>query len=257
MEARQRALLTSLSAVALAGVITLATGADRLPSWSWTIGGVAAEVGPGRTAVDVGDTAAATPGDSSNARQTGRANSGAGASGPSAVPAATRLERNPTGQPGQSSAAPGSRYVFATYAEAEEFAAKTRAHLLQPHWVPPGFDEEPLTVTLSTLTPEQASYLGRVQRIGAVQRFTAADGQFTIVQSVPPPAFDLYMMSTGGEDEAVLASGQRVQVGQYPQGVIVFWHERGDARSVSIIGDLGAAQRLPRADWLHIAESLS
>jgi hypothetical protein len=147
--------------------------------------------------------------------------------------------------------------VFSTYAEAEAFAGKTQAHLLAPQWVPDGFGAEPLTVMLSALTPEQAAILGRVQRVASTQRFTALGGQFTIVQSVPPPPFDFLMLSGGGDETITLDNGLRAQFGNYPQGVIVYWHERGDARSVSVIGDQGAAALLSRADWLHIANSLT
>jgi hypothetical protein len=220
-------------------------GADRLPAWSWNVGGVSAEVGAGRHVVDVGAAVAPQPTPSTDASGGRRGQNGAGGL------------RAPLDGPPQTNAPPGSRYVFPTYAEAEAFAAKSRAHLLQPQWVPAGFDPEPLAVTLSALTPEQAAIQGRAQRVAATQRFIAAGGLFTIVQSVPPPVFDLMMLSGEASDELVLSNGQHVGYGEYPQGIILYWHERGDTRSVAVIGDPGAAAQLTRADWQHLAESLS
>ena len=77
------------------------------------------------------------------------------------------------------------------------------------------------------------------------------------MQSVPPPVFDLMVDSSKSEDQIPLPNGQYAQFGVYPQGIIVYWRERGDARSVAIIADSGAAARLSRDDWTRLTQSLS
>ncbi|MBI3973518.1 MAG: hypothetical protein HY332_19770 [Chloroflexi bacterium] len=220
----RRMVLVAIGGVALVGLVALVAGAERLPSWNWQWAGVFAELGPGQDAPSSPEPPA-----------------------PAAPGAA------PAGQVASAS----TRYTFATYDETEAFAGRIGVHVLVPHWLPAGFVAETPSVTLSQLPLEAAKVFGRKQRVAIVQRFAAADGagQFTLVQSLPPPIFDL-LDPNRQEDEVTLASGARAQYTEYPQGVIVYWRERGDTRSVGIIGDSLAMARLTRADWLRVAESL-
>jgi hypothetical protein len=254
---QSRGLGLLLGAVGLAGVVGLAAAADRLPSWSWSLGGVEAQLGPGRRVVDVSQPAPPNAALSA-ARPAGpQGQQGQPDQSGQALPRGARNALAPASGSSQTSSPPGSRYVFATFEEAEAFAGKSRAHLLAPRWVPPGFAPEPTSLSLSALTPEQAAILGRVQRVASTQRFVADDGLFTVVQSVPPPVFDLMADSSRSEDMIPLPNGQYAQFGVYPQGIIVYWRERGDARSVAIIADNGAAARLTRDDWTRLTQSLS
>jgi hypothetical protein len=228
---RSRAVLVALSAAGLLGVVGLVAGADRLPAWNWSVGGVTAEVGPG------------------NRRVT--SNEGTFAAGRGAGPGGGVA--NASGA--QSTV--GSRHTFATYAEAEAFASKARVHVLAPQWVPAELAPEPLSLTLSALPPEAAAAVGRPQRVAVSQRFVAPDATITVVQSSPPSFFDMLLDTGSSQDEMQLDSGIYVRFGQFPQGVIIYWHERGDVRSVGIIGEQGAAARLTRDDWRRFANSLS
>jgi hypothetical protein len=214
----RRVLLAGAGGIALA---VIALGADRLPGWGLSLGGLRAEVGH----------PAAAP--------------AAGAAGPGAAAAA-----GPTPLPSQ-------RFAFATQPEAEAFAQKAGVGLLAPRWVPPGFAAEGVNVTLGQLPPEAAA-AGRPQRVAATQRYAAADGngQFTLVQSVPPPLFDLLSQYQRADGEPVQVNGVSAQYGEFPQGVVLYWRERGDRRSLGVIADPPASARLTRADWVRFAESL-
>jgi hypothetical protein len=151
-----------------------------------------------------------------------------------------------------------SRYAFPIQAEAAAFAQKAGVRLLAPQWVPPGFAPEGVTVTLGQLPPEQAVAAGRPQRVAATQRFAALDGngQFTLVQSVPPPLFDLLGQYQRPDGDPVQVNGLAAQYGEFPQGMVLSWRERGDRRSLGVVADPLAAARLTRADWVRFAESL-
>jgi hypothetical protein len=94
--------------------------------------------------------------------------------------------------------------------------------------------------------------------VAATQRFAALDGngQFTLVQSVPPPLFDLLGQYQRPDGESVQVNGMTAQYGEFPQGVVLSWRERGDRRSLGVVADPQAAARLTRADWVRFAESL-
>jgi hypothetical protein len=256
MAGQNRGVGLALSVLGLAGVVAMVAGADRLPSWSWSLGGIETQLGPGRRVVEVGQVAppnAAPGGSQSQGGQPAQTDQSG-----QPLPRGARSALAPASGSSQTSSPPGSRYVFATFEEADAFAGKSRAHLLAPHWVPAGFTAEPTNLSLSALTPEQAAMLGRAQRVASTQRFVADDGLFTVVQSVPPPVFDLMAVDTSrAEDLIALPNGTYAQLGIYPQGIIVYWRERGDARSVAIIGDTGAAARLSRDDWTRLSQSLS
>jgi hypothetical protein len=221
---RWRAAHLALGSLALAGVVL---GTERLPAWSCQMAGVYAEVGPGRRVTAAGEPALRAP------------------------------EAGPAVDTAGPPASGATRYTFATYAEAEEFAGKAGAHVRAPQWVPPGFVPEPLTVALGQLPPEAAAVTGRRQRVAVTQRYVAADGsgQFTIVQSLPPPLFDL-LDPLRPDEEVALAGGGYARYGEFPQGVILYWRERGDTRSIGIIADQAAAARVTRAEWLRLAESM-
>ncbi len=214
-------------AAGLIGLAAVVASVRLAPNWHWAAAGVVAEVGPGQAGI-VGDSTGGQ--------------GGASQAAPSSGPVDT-----------------STRYTFMTYAEAEAFAAKASVHLLAPHWLPAGFSGEPITVALASLPPEAVASLGLAQRVATTQRFVATDGQgvITIVQSLPPPLFDLFGTGQAEADSAPrLPDGTRIQYGEFPQGVILFWRERGDRRSVGIIGDAAAAARLTRDDWLRLAASL-
>jgi hypothetical protein len=215
----RRVLLAGAGGIALA---VIALGADRLPGWGLSLGGLRAEIGH----------PAAPP--------------GAGAAGPDAAPAS-----GPTPLPSQ-------RFAFATQPEAAAFAQKAGVRLLAPRWVPPGFAAEGVNVTLGQLPPEAAAAVGHPQRVAATQRYAAADGngQFTLVQSAPPPLFDLLSQYQRADGEPVQVNGVSAQYGEFPQGVVLYWRERGDRRSLGVIADPPASSRLSRADWVRFAESL-
>jgi len=217
-------------AAGLLGLAAVIASVRLAPSWHWTAAGVVAEVGPGQAGVAADSTGGQ-----------------AGAAGASqAMPPSAPIDTS-------------TRYTFMTYADAEAFAAKASVHLLAPQWLPAGFSGEPITVALGALPPEAVASLGLAQRVATTQRFVASDGRgvITIVQSLPPPLFDLFGTGQAEADTAPrLPDGTRIQYGEFPQGVILFWRERGDRRSVGIIGDADAAAKLSRDDWLRLAASL-
>jgi hypothetical protein len=83
------------------------------------------------------------------------------------------------------------------------------------------------------------------------------NGQFTLVQSAPPPLFDLLYQYQRADGEAVQVHGVPAQYGEFPQGTVLYWRERGNRRSLGVIADPGASARLSRADWVRFAESLA
>jgi hypothetical protein len=215
----RRRLLAGAGALALA---VIALGSDRLPGWGLSLGGLRAEVGH--------------PADAAPAGATGQ-------------------ELAPGGGP---TPLASQRFAFATQPEADAFAQKAGVRLLAPRWVPPGFAAEGVNVTLGQLSPEAAAAAGRPQRVAATQRFAAADGngQFTLVQSVPPPLFDLLSQYQRTDGEPVQVNGVAAQYGEFPQGMVLYWRERGDRRSLGVIADPQASARLTRTDWVRFAESL-
>ena len=243
MNSRSRIVFSALSAAALLGVVAVVADSERLPAWSWSIGGVTAAVGPGRQPIPTGDDSPGSSGstDGSQGERSGR-NGGPANSVSSASSTQSTV---------------GAQHTFATYAEAEAFATQARVHVLAPQWVPADFAPQSLGVTLSVLPPETAAALGRAQRVAVTQRFVAPDATITVVQSSPPSFFDLLLDSGSPQDDLPLSNGLRARLGQFPQGVIVYWRERGDVRSIGVIGDQGAAARLTRDDWQRLADSLS
>jgi hypothetical protein len=218
----RRAALALAGGAALAGLLL---GAERLPGWGLSWAGLRADFGG-----------------------TGGAGDGAGqdAGAPGGAPPAATPQAS-------------SRYAFPTQPEAAAFAQKSGVRLVAPQWVPPGFSPEGVSVTLSQLPPEAAASAGRPQRVAATQRFAAADGngQFTLVQSSPPPLFDLLYQYQRADGEVVQVHGVPAQYGEFPQGTVLYWRERGDRRSLGVIADPGASARLSRADWVRFAESLA
>ena len=244
---RPRAVRVALAGASVLAAAVLVVAPDRLPSWRWTVGGVTTELGPGRRVVDLSEAGSAP---------TSAAQSAAGRRGRhGALDSAGGATDGGVSNSGLNSG--GTRRTFSTYQDAEDYAAKAAMHVLLASWLPDGYALESVGVTLSQLPPEAVIALGLPQRVAITQRFVAPDGSINVVQSQPPPLFDL-LFEPGQDDDALeLASGAYAQLGLYPQGVIVFWRQRDGSGSVAIIGDPGAAARLTRADWQRLADSLT